>query len=108
MELRPVGLALGLIAICMILFGVLIIVTKKNTYYLPEGFTSKSIEYPIDPITEIQNPLVKLIKKLGNMTVYFANPKVWSDVYKTSQMSITDLARENIKKEKLATDKNTT
>jgi len=102
MDVKPLGLALGLISITMILFGVLIMVTKNKTYYLPEGFTSNSVEYPVNPLSEIQNPLVKMIKKLGSMSVYFANPKVWSDVYKTSQMSITELARENIKKEKLA------
>jgi len=96
--LRPVGLAIGILALIVMLLGLLHVVSKKKTYYLPEGFTNESIEYPTDPLTEIKNPLVKIIKKLGHMSTYFANPQVWTDVYRTSQMSLTDLARENIKK----------
>ena len=101
---RSFGLLLSILSIMMILIGLLLIVTKSKPYYIPEGFTN---EYPIDPLTEIQNPLVKIIKKLVHMSVYFANPTVWSNVYKTSQMSITELARKNIQKEReLALTKN--
>lgn len=98
--LRPVGLAIGILALMMMLLGLLHVVSNKKTYYLPEGFTSEAIEYPNDPLTEIKNPLVKIIKKLGHMSTYFANPQVWTDVYRTSQMSLTELARENIRKTK--------
>lgn len=101
--MRVLGLVLAIISIAMILFGLLLILTKNNTYYLSEGFESEI--YPVDPLTEIQNPVLKLMKKLGSMTVYFANPKVWTDVYRTSQMSAADLARLNIKKERM--NKNT-
>ena len=87
----------------LVLFGILTIFTKKNTYYLPEGFTNNAEtmpEYPTDALEEIKNPLIKIVKKLGNMTSYFANPQVWTEVYRTSQMSLTDLARENIRKTK--------
>ena len=111
---KPIGTILGLVAIIMILFGILTIVSNKKTYYLPEGFSSEAlseavsdeapssekVEYPTDPLTEIKNPLIKIVKKLGHMSSYFANPQVWTDVYRTSQMSLTDLARENIKKQK--------
>ena len=96
--MRVAGLLLGIISITMILFGALLIVTKNNTYYLPEGFTSEA--YPVDPLSEIQNPVVKIMKKLGSMTMYFANPKVWTNVYRTSQMSAIELARDNIKRTK--------
>lgn len=108
-NMKPIGTILGLITIIMILFGILTIVSNKKTYYLPEGFSSEAlseapstekVEYPTDPLNEIKNPLIKIVKKLGHMSSYFANPQVWSDVYRTSQMSLTDLARENIKKQK--------
>lgn len=116
--MKVTGPLLGLIAICLILFGILMIVNSKwKPYYLNEGFTAEEegstvaeddtfatvatpIEYPTDPLTEIQNPLVKIIKKLGGMSVYFANPQVWVDVYRTSRMTATELARANIKKER--------
>lgn len=119
--MKVTGPLLGLIAICLILFGILMIVNSKwKPYYLNEGFTAEEegstvaeddtveevatvatpMEYPTDPLTEIQNPLVKIIKKLGGMSVYFANPQVWVDVYRTSRMTATELARANIKKER--------
>lgn len=97
---KSLGLIIGIISIMLVLFGILHLVSRKKDFYLPEGFTTESIEYPVNPLTEIKNPITKLMKKLGNMSVFFANPKVWIDVYKTSQMSISDLARRNIKKEK--------
>ena len=118
--MKVTGLLLGLIAIFLILFGALMIVNSKwKPYYLDEGFTSEEeiadeephsteetqaspIEYPTDPLTEIQNPLMKIVKKLGGMSMYFANPQVWVDVYRTSRMSPLELARANIKKEKEA------
>jgi len=101
MYAKPIGLIIGIIALMLMLFGILSVVSNKKTYYLPEGFTNESINtYPTDPLTEIKNPLVKIVKKLGHMTTYFANPLIWKEVYRTSQMSLTDLARENIKKDK--------
>ena len=135
-HMKPVGLAIGILAIMMMLLGILSIVSnKKKTYYLPEGFTSEAVNsealnndedtkeltseeaeaalseaaaasestvtaYPTDQLENIKNPLIKIVKKLGNMSVFFANPKVWYEVYRTSKMSLADLARENIKKER--------
>ena len=133
--MKPVGLVIGILAIMMMLFGILTVVSNKKTYYLPEGFTSKAetskaetseeeineltaeeaeaalseaaaasedtnTAYPTDQLENIKNPLIKIVKKLGNMSVFFANPKVWYEVYRTSKMSLGDLARENIKKER--------
>lgn len=107
MSTKATGLIVGLIAIFLILFGALMIANSNwKPYY--EGFTTEEeaqssiIEYPTDPLTEIQNPLMKIVKKLGGMSMYFANPQVWVDVYRTSRMSPTELARANIKKERLA------
>ena len=109
MSTKATGLIVGLIAIFLILFGALMIANSNwKPYYLNEGFTTEEeaqssiIEYPTDPLTEIQNPLMKIVKKLGGMSMYFANPQVWVDVYRTSRMSPTELARANIKKERLA------
>lgn len=123
-NMKPVGLVIGILAIMMMLFGILTVVSNKKTYYLPEGFTSEAVEavtreeaeaalsqaaaeaedtttaYPTDQLENIKNPLIKIVKKLGNMSIFFANPKVWMDVYRTSKMSLADLARENIKKER--------
>jgi hypothetical protein len=134
-NMKPVGLVIGILAIMMMLFGILTVVSNKKTYYLPEGFTSKAetskeetseeeineltaeeaeaalseaaaasedtnTAYPTDQLENIKNPLIKIVKKLGNMSVFFANPKVWYEVYRTSKMSLGDLARENIKKER--------
>lgn len=98
MTLKPLGLAIGIIAIILVLLGILHAISNKKPYYLSEGF--ENVTYPTDALSEIKNPLVKIVKKLGNMSAYFANPQVWIDVYRTSQMSLTELARENIKKEK--------
>jgi len=125
--MKPVGLVIGILAIMMMLLGILSIVSNKKTYYLPEGFTSEALDnekeltseeaeaalseaaaasessitaYPTDQLENIKNPLIKIVKKLGNMSMFFANPKVWYEVYRTSKMSLADLARENIRKEK--------
>jgi hypothetical protein len=118
MSTKATGLIVGLIAIFLILFGALMIANSNwKPFYLNEGFTSEEalrgtveeeeaiaspMEYPTDPLTEIQNPLMKIVKKLGGMSMYFANPQVWVDVYRTSKMSPTELARLNIKKEREA------
>ena len=139
-QMKPVGLVIGILALMMMLFGILTVVSNKKTYYLPEGFTSEAVTseavtsdsvdkeedskeltseeaeaalseaaaasessitaYPTDQLENIKNPLIKIVKKLGNMSMFFANPKVWYEVYRTSKMSLADLARENIKKER--------
>lgn len=100
------GLILGLISIILILFGALHIVSNKKPYYLPEGFTTEAIdsterEYPTDPLNEIKNPLLKIVKKLGKISLYFADPKIWIEAMKISKMSIKDLAIHNLNKEKI-------
>jgi len=126
-NMKSLGGVIGILAIMMMLFGILTVISKKKTYYLPEGFSSKeessekeltseeaeaalfqaaaeskdtNTAYPTDQLENIKNPLIKIVKKLGNMSLFFANPKVWIDVYRTSKMSLADLARENIKKER--------
>jgi hypothetical protein len=102
--MREVGLMLGIFALIIVLFGVLMVLQKKRTYYVPEGFTTETneLEYPTETYKEIKNPITKVLKKIGGLSMYFANPTVWIDVIKHSNMSITDLARMQIEKDKAA------
>jgi len=86
-------LVIPLFGIFLILLGVLYILQKRRGIYVPEGFTT---EYKEQDLTDIKNPILKLIKKIGSLTAHFANPVVWSEAYMHSQMSITDLARKQI------------
>lgn len=90
------SVALGLAAIVMILFGILIVLQKKRTYYIPEGFTT---EYPADVEKNIGNPIAKLIKKITHLSAYFINMENWKDVYTTSQMTPVELARRHLQEE---------
>ena len=103
-NMREVGLMLGLFALIIVLFGVLLVLQKKRTYYVPEGFTTEvnETEYPTADYKEIKNPITKVLKKIGGLSMYFANPTVWIDVIKHSNMSITDLARMQIEKDRAA------
>jgi hypothetical protein len=102
--MREAGLMLGLFALIIVLFGVLMVLQKKRTYYVPEGFTTETneSEYPTEDYKEIKNPITKVLKKIGGLSMYFANPTVWIDVIKHSNMSITDLARMQIEKDRVA------
>ena len=92
-----IGLTVGLVALVLVLAGALMVLQKKRTYYIPEGFTT---EYPTDAGGEVLNPITKILKKVGTLSLYFANPTVWFDVYKTSKMTPAELARMNIEKER--------
>ena len=92
------GVALGVIALSLTLFGVLIVLQRKRNRIIPEGFTT---EYQQDPtINTISNPITKTLKQIGHLTVYFANPLVWKDAIDNSKLSITDLARKQIELDK--------
>ena len=87
---------IALLGIFLILLGILYILQKRRGIYIPEGFSNESLEYKQQDLTDIANPILKIIKKIGTLTAHFANPIVWTDAYKHSQMSITDLARKQI------------
>ena len=82
---------IAIVSLFLILFGLLHILQK----YRVEGFE----EYKEQDLSDISNPILKVLKKIGTMTVFFANPSVWTDAYAHSQMSITDLARKQIEKD---------
>jgi len=97
-------LTLYLIGLFVILLG-LLIVLRKGPIEIPEGFENELPTTSVVSMDDVKNPLVGMIKKLGKMTAYFANPDIWTDVYKHSQMSITDLARTHISRTKKEEDK---
>jgi hypothetical protein len=86
-------IGIALFGIFLILLGILHVLQKNRGIYVPEGFTS---EYTQQNLSDIKNPILKLIKKIGALTVHFANPVVWKEAYSHSQMSVTDLARKQI------------
>jgi len=75
----------------LILLGILYILQKNRI----EGFE----EYRQQDLSDISNPIFKVLKKIGSMTTFFANPAVWMDAYTHSQMSVTDLARKQIEQD---------
>lgn len=115
--MRLLGVAIGLIAIILILFGLLKLVSNKKPYYLPEGFTSDSIvsqetqseeqpavikklkKYPTNRYHNIKNPILNVIKRLKKLGSFFTDKDMWQDTMRLSSMSVSDLARENILKE---------
>jgi len=89
-------LGFALFGIFLILLGILYVLQKRRGIYVPEGFSNESLEYKQQDLTDITNPILKIIKKIGTLTAHFANPTVWSEAYRHSQMSVTDLARKQI------------
>jgi hypothetical protein len=94
--MEATGIAIGLGALVLILFGVLIVLQRKRTYYIPEGFTT---EYP-DDSSKSTNPITRIIQKVGRLSEFFTNIENWKDAYTTSQMTPAELARMNLHKEK--------
>ena len=70
---------------------------------------TKDVSFPTDypslkfdaskAISELQNPISKVMNKVGALSVYFANPQVWVDVISQARMSPTELARRHLDKE---------
>jgi hypothetical protein len=88
---------IALLGLFLILFGVLYIIQNKRRIVVPEGFTT---DYEHVDLSTIGDPITKIIKKISSMSAHFANPEVWKDAYSHSQMSLTDLARAQIAKDK--------
>jgi hypothetical protein len=103
--MQGLGFAIGAFALLLILCGVLYALQKKRTYYIPEGFVNENDPYPVSDFSDIKNPITKVLKKIGDLSTYFANPTIWVDVIKHSNMSLADLAREQIAKDRVAAAK---
>jgi hypothetical protein len=74
------------------------VIERKRKLVIPEGFTT---EYESDPsLNNIANPITKTLKKIGHMSIFFANPMVWKEAIDNSQLSLADLARKQIKLDK--------
>jgi hypothetical protein len=98
--MERLSLALGIVGITLVLFGILILIQKRRNVDIPEGFTT---EYPTEAsINDLANPITTLIKKVGKISMHFANPTVWTDAFETSKLSFTDLARRQIEQDKAA------
>lgn len=88
---------IGVGALILILSGILIVLQKKRTYYIPEGFVT---EYPDEALLKgVKNPIEKTLKKLTSLSGFFMNIDNWKDVYSTYNMTPVELARLNIHKE---------
>ena len=83
---------IAILALFLILFAVLVFIKPSH-----EGFTD---DYPDLSSVKDENPLNRIVKKLGKLGIYLANPKVWKELYAHSQTSLTDLARKQIAKDK--------
>ena len=93
-------LLFGFVLVCA--FFIYIVYLKKKQIH--EKFTNQSLEYPNSDF-DIQNPLIKIVKKLGVLSTYLLNPTVWSDAYSLSKMNAVDLARLQIAKDKKQQEK---
>lgn len=94
------GVTIGVFALIIILIGVLIAIDKTRRIGVPEGFAN---EYESDPtLNDIANPITKTLKKIGHMSLFFVNPLVWKDAIENSNLSLTDLARKQIRLDKEA------
>ena len=83
---------IGIGAVGLVLVGILWLVQGRRTIEIPEGFTA---EMKAD-IEDLGNPITKIIKKVGALSLRFADPELWKTTIATSQLSFTDLARRQI------------
>lgn len=88
--MKPIFLYVTLILSTLIFFAFLVLNKRFS-----EGF----VAYPNSDF-DIENPLLKIIKKLGVMSTYLVNPSVWTEAYSQSKMSAVELARIQIAKDK--------
>lgn len=81
------------------LYVTLILVSIVMYYVLNKRVSEGFVAYPNSDF-DIENPLLKIIKKLGVMSTYLVNPSVWTEAYAQSKMSAVELARIQIAKDK--------
>uniref|UniRef100_A0A6C0DRK3 Uncharacterized protein n=1 Tax=viral metagenome TaxID=1070528 RepID=A0A6C0DRK3_9ZZZZ len=93
-RIRPL---FGIGSVAVILVGILWLLQRGRTIEIPEGFTTE-----IDTAVDVMNPITKIIKKVGALSLHFANPTLWKNTIETSKLSFTDLARRQIEQDKHA------
>jgi hypothetical protein len=76
-----------------------IILVSLILFMFNKQFSEGFVAYPNSDF-DMENPLLKIIKKLGVMSTYLVNPSVWTDAYSQSKMSAVELARLQIAKDK--------
>jgi hypothetical protein len=91
-RIRPL---FGIGSVAVILVGILWLLQGGRTIEIPEGFTTER-----DVAVDVMNPITKIIKKVGALSLHFANPVLWKTTIETSKLSFTDLARRQIEEEK--------
>ena len=93
---------IGIGAIALVLVGILWLVQRRRTIEIPEGFTT---EISVDVADDLSNPISQIIKKVGALSLRFADPELWKTTIATSQLSFTDLARRQIESDRESGDK---
>jgi hypothetical protein len=99
--MERIGPLIGIGAVALVLIGVLWIVQTRRAIEIPEGFTTE-ISADID---DLGNPITKIIKKVGALSLRFADPELWKTTIATSKLSFTDLARRQIEADRVRDDK---
>lgn len=93
--MERVGPLIGIGSVALILIGILWLLQQGRTIEIPEGFSTE-IAADLDGM----NPITKIIKKVGALSLHFANPVLWKNTIETSKLSFTDLARRQIEADK--------
>ena len=93
-RIRPL---IGIGSVALILVGILWLLQRGRTIEIPEGFTTE-----VDTEVDVMNPITKIIKKVGALSLHFANPVLWKNTIETSKLSFTDLARRQSAEDKRA------
>jgi len=96
--MERIGLLIGIGSVALILLGILWLLQRGRTIEIPEGFTTEMATE-----TDVMNPITKIIKKVGALSLHFANPVLWKNTIETSKLSFTDLARRQIEEDKRQT-----
>jgi len=99
--MERIGPLIGIGAVALVLIGILWLVQGRRTIEIPEGFTTDMAAN----IDDLGNPITKIIKKVGALSLRFADPELWKTTIATSQLSFTDLARRQFEADRVVDDK---
>jgi len=93
--MERIGPLIGIGSVALILVGILWVLQRGRTIEIPEGFTTE-----VDEAPDVMNPITKIIKKVGALSLRFADPALWKKTLDRSNLSFTDLARRQIEEDK--------
>lgn len=100
--MERIRLLIGVGAVSLVLVGILWLIQGDRTIEIPEGFTT---DISVDVADNLGNPISQIIKKVGALSLRFADPELWKTTIATSRLSFTDLARRQIEADKKSGDK---